>query len=219
MNQHSKRYLGGVLLGAALLGLTGTPTLGQTFNSGSTGADGPFNPASNTTLTLPPSGVFNFTTINIPAGVTVTFTKNAANTPAILLATGNVTISGTINVSGGNGGPLGRPGAGGPGGFDGGPGGDGVTTALAGAGLGPGGAQAGTGCAGSGGSFGTAGTAASCGSPGVPGPTYGSPLLRPILGGSGGSGGSAGGVPQESSAAPAGVGAAPSSSPAQGRSP
>ena len=69
------------------------PGSGQSFSSGSTGADGAFNPTSNTTLTLPATGVFNFTTITIPAGVTVTFTKNAANTPVVLLATGT-----TLNV-------------------------------------------------------------------------------------------------------------------------
>ena len=60
----------------------------QTFNSGSTGADGAFNPAANTTLTLPATGVFNFTTVNIPNGVTVKFTKNVANTPVTILASG-----------------------------------------------------------------------------------------------------------------------------------
>ena len=198
MNRRNGRSLGSLFLTVALGVLAWTPAAAQTFNSGSTGADGPFSPASNTTLALPPSGVFNFTTITIPSGITVTFTKNAANTPVILLATGAVTISGTINVSGGNGGPLGRPGAGGPGGFDGGAGGDGVTTATGGAGLGPGGGIQGVNCQGSGGSYGFAGTAAfnpSCSTIGPAGATYGSPLLRPIVGGSGGSGGSAGGVP------------------------
>src|SRR5919108_2609404 len=76
------------------------PVLAQTVNSGSTGADGAFSPTANVTLTLPPSGVFNFTTVNIPAGVTVRFARNAANTPVTMLATGNVTIVGTIDVSG-----------------------------------------------------------------------------------------------------------------------
>src|SRR2546426_1003989 len=65
------------------------PALAQTFNSGSTGADGPFNPTANTTLALPPNGVFNFTTINIPSGVTVRFTRNATNTPVTMLASGS----------------------------------------------------------------------------------------------------------------------------------
>ena len=37
---------------------------------------------------------------NIPSGITVTFKRNTANTPIVILATGNVTISGTIDVSG-----------------------------------------------------------------------------------------------------------------------
>lgn len=197
MYPHTAHRVAWLLLALTLLLAPGLAAA-QTFTSGSTGADGPFNPTSNTTLALPPNGVFNFTTINIPSGVTVTFTKNAANTPVILLAQGTVTISGTMNVSAGNGGPLGRPGASGPGGFDGGAGGDGVTTTTAGAGLGPGGGVQGVNCQGSGGSYGSAGGPAyntSCPTIGPAGATYGNPLLRPILGGSGGSGGSASGVP------------------------
>ena len=139
MNARRNRLVSSLVVIIALVVLAGTPASAQTFNSGSTGADGPFSPTGNTTLTLPPSGVFNFTTINIPSGVTVTFTRNAGNTPAILLATGNVTINGTLDVSGSAAGPFGRPGLGGSGGFDGGPGADGITTGLAGIGLGPGG--------------------------------------------------------------------------------
>ena len=76
------------------------PAFGQTFNSGSTGALGAFNPASNTTVVLPADGILNYTTVNIPAGVTVTFQANSANTPVTMLAQGNVTIAGTLNVSG-----------------------------------------------------------------------------------------------------------------------
>jgi len=190
MTRSSRRFVGGLLVAAGFLLLAPSGAVAQTFNSGSTGADGPFSPASNTTLALPPSGVFNFTTINIPTGVIVTFTRNAANTPAVLLATGAVTINGTIDVSGGAGGPFGRPGAGGPGGFDGGSGADGITTGLGGVGLGPGGGGGGStaGSGGGGGGFGTAGTSGS-GSGGVPGTAYGSPALRPILGGSGAGGG------------------------------
>src|SRR5207245_9499353 len=101
----------------------------QTFNSGSPGAAGPFSPTATTTLPLPSSGAFNFTTVNIPSGVTVRFTKNAANTPVTILASGDVTIAGTIDVSGSPGGtgssqtllaPSGC--SGGPGGFSGGSG-------------------------------------------------------------------------------------------------
>ena len=98
----------------------------QTFDSGSTGADGAFAPTSNMTLSLPSNGVYHFTTINIPTGVEVTFTRNAANTPVIFLASGNIVIDGTINADGQTGvtifgGTLhGSGGLGGPGGFDGG---------------------------------------------------------------------------------------------------
>jgi hypothetical protein len=205
MNKRVHDALGGALLGAAILATGAAPVWAQTFSSGSTGADGAFSPSSNTVLTLPASGIFNFTTMNIPSGVTVTFTKNAANTPAVLLATGNVTINGTLSVSGSAAGALGRPGPGGPGGFDGGPGADGVTVTAAGTGLGPGGGLIGTNCVGSGGSHATVGGIGSgnCVTPGGAAPTYGSPTLRPILGGSGGSGGSACCLPGD----PAGYGA------------
>lgn len=82
----------------SLLLLTGNAL--ASFVSGSTGADGAFNPTANAVLQLPPDGVFNYTTVNIPSGVTVTFQKNANNTPVYILATGAVTISGTIKVDG-----------------------------------------------------------------------------------------------------------------------
>jgi hypothetical protein len=187
----------GWLLTVSFILLTSPLARAQTFISGSTGADGPFNPTSTTTVPLPPNGVLNYTTITVPAGVTATFLKTAANTPVVLLATGNVTISGTLSVSGSAGGTLGRPGSGGLGGFDGGPGGDGVTTVSAGAGLGPGGGLPGTNCVGNGGSYGTTGGVAgqNCTTPGAAAPTYGQPTLRPIIGGSGGSGGTASTVP------------------------
>lgn len=125
------------------------------FESGSTGADGALNPTVNTEITLPASGVLNYTSINIPAGVTVRFKKNATNTPVYLLASGNVTIAGTIDIRGGDGKPTGTygdgalgddglPGVGGPGGFDGGRGGREdaalrATIIRGGSGLGPGG--------------------------------------------------------------------------------
>ena len=45
------------------------------YNSGSTGADGAFNPVVDTEVVLPPDGIFNYTTVTIPAGVTVTFKR------------------------------------------------------------------------------------------------------------------------------------------------
>jgi hypothetical protein len=108
--------------------------LAAAFDSGSTGADGAFNPTSSGPVQLPPSGIFNYTTVNIPAGVNVTYTPNAANTPVVILASGNVTIAGSISVSGTPGAPIGaagggsqadegQPGVGGPGGYGGGRGG------------------------------------------------------------------------------------------------
>lgn len=74
----------------------------SSFVSGSTGALGAFNPAVNTEVILPNNGILNYTTVNIPLGVTVTFKKNPANTPVYILATGDVVIEGTINISGMN---------------------------------------------------------------------------------------------------------------------
>lgn len=170
-------------LGAVGLALavfwTGTVSA-QTFSSGSTGALGVFNPALNTTVTLPPDGILNYTTVTIPSGVTVTFTKNAASTPVTMLATGDVTIGGTISLNGSNGIPTGGStfnvgGSGGPGGFDGGNGG--LSTGGSGsAGKGPGGGASAPdlGTAGSGGSYGPPSTFVS---------------LLPLFGGSGAGGG------------------------------
>lgn len=142
---------------SALFGAIAMIGSAQAFDSGSTGADGALAPAVNTQIVLPPSGILNYTTINIPSGVTVTFKRNAANTPVVLLASGNVTIAGTLNVSGGHGADTaqygdgnladdGIPGVGGPGGFDGGRGGrldaqNRASVVDGAAGQGPGGGQ------------------------------------------------------------------------------
>jgi hypothetical protein len=181
--------------------LGGGPAVAQTFNSGSTGADGAFSPTANTTLALPASGVFNFTTVTIPAGVTVTFTRNATNTPVTILASGDVTIAGTIGVSGSAGGVgaasgtifANNGGAGGPGGFAGGSGGNGIVSTVGGAGLGPGGGgTAGAVSHGGGGGFLTAGVPGAIfnGLQGAGGPAYSTAPLLPLIGGSGGGGGS-----------------------------
>ena len=98
-----------------------------------------------------------------------------------MLATGDVTINGTVILNGGNGGSL-AGGLGGPGGFDGGA--PGIAGGQPGAGHGPGAGRAGIGVSPGGGSYGQTGGTGS-------GPVYGSPLLIPLAGGSGG-GGSAG---------------------------
>src|SRR5437667_12626146 len=88
------------------------------FNSGSTGSYGPIEITTNTTLDMPPDGVFHCTTITVAAGATLKFRRNSLNTPVNLLAQSNVLINGNIDLSGTSA-PAGSPGLGGPGGFDG----------------------------------------------------------------------------------------------------
>ena len=63
----------------------------------STGAEGPFAPASNTAIS---AGVHNYTTVDIPAGVIVRVLGNAQ---VAILATGSIRIAGTLDLSGGPG--------------------------------------------------------------------------------------------------------------------
>jgi hypothetical protein len=149
---------------------------GQTFSSGSTGADGAFNPQANQTITVRAGGVYNYTTVNIPSFVTLTYVKGTDNAPLTILATGNVTIAGHITVNGNTGNlNFSNPivgGLGGPGGFNGGMnGGSGFVPT---AGEGPGGGAPSSGAGGLGG-------------------TYAAPTsfvgLTPLFGGSGGGGG------------------------------
>jgi hypothetical protein len=182
------------------------------FDSGSSGADGVLNPSVDTEIQLPDDGILEYTSIDIPAGISVTFSKNALNTPVTLLVSGDAVINGTIDVSGsdappsagagdGNLGDDGLPGEGGPGGFDGGRGGvaDDSTNAgsprIAQAGIGPGGGRPTISdlwrysCHGSGGAFGTQGDTSWNRCDGESGPIYGNDDLLPLIGGSGGSGG------------------------------
>ena len=172
-----------VTVAAICIGLEGPTVPAQTFSSGSDGSMGALTVTSNTTLQLPPDGKFHFTRITINAGQTLVFNRNAMNTPVYLLATEDVAINGSINVSGAQevlnlANPTGR---GGPGGFDGGK--------LNGTGAGPGGGRAGA--------FSTADSGAGGGSYASinsqtsstnQGSIYGSALLVPIVGGSGGGG-------------------------------
>ena len=159
--------------------------LAQQFNSGSTGKDGALNVTADTTLNLPPDGILNFTTINVNKDTTLRFNANKFNTPVYLLATGDVTIDGIINVSGGDA-TRATAGKGGPGGFDGGS--PSLGEPLSGDGKGPGGGKGGPP------GFGDAGAGAGSYATLPPNPsandglTYGSPLLVPLVGGSGGGG-------------------------------
>lgn len=187
------------------------------YISGSTGADGAFNPTASQSVQLPPDGIFNYTSVNIPAGVTITYIKNAANTPVTILVSGDATIAGTINVSATQPAGISDPGIGGPGGYNGGRGGQpGGNTSnwvngysgsnIGRAGVGPGGGAPGSvhipsgywgsvyadAAAGGGGAYGSAPTAAGNYCPTTPGVTYGNTTLMPLLGGSGGGGGAGG---------------------------
>lgn len=187
------------------------------FTSTSTGSDGAYAPTGTGTiffdpaaLGLDPSGdnIFNFTTITIPAGLTVKLVaSNVRNQAVTWLASGNVSIAGTLDLSGAsavqfdasnpNSVALYReetePG---PGGYAGGVGSQGGVAPEAG--LGPGGGPAGqntnintANCyGGAASSYNVASLyLPSVGSTGLAGTAYGSPYLVPLYGGSGGGGG------------------------------
>ncbi|MBE7498517.1 MAG: hypothetical protein HS117_26560 [Verrucomicrobiaceae bacterium] len=151
----------------------------------SDGSDGAFNPATNVEIDLglatnglwnsPGSGngvydaekwavVFKYSSVNIPAGVSVTFKNHPAYAPVVWLVQGNVTIDGELNLDGKSGvsdtvGGL-LPTEPGPGGFRGGARG----ATVSGHGYGPGGR----------GFYGRYAT------------IYGNPQIIPLIGGSGG---------------------------------
>lgn len=189
-----------ILLRYMIIGLIGTlPLYAQfTFDSGSTGADGALDLSSEpsgTTLIFNPldfdppldtdgDGVYNFTTITIPQGVTVRFPGISLGA-IYWLATGGVTIDGTLDLSGEDGQVFSaennRPATPGAGGF---PGGIGRTQFnLAQPGGGPGGGRV-TSNDGGGGSYATTGGGGS----GIGGEVYGNGFLIPLIGGSGGAG-------------------------------
>lgn len=131
------------------------PVTAQTFNSGSTGADGALNLTTPGTVVFDPKtfsppldpdgdGIYHFTTITIAAGVTVRLRGDIINVPVIWLAQGAVQINGVIDSSGQDGFSANNttqrtntiPGAGGyAGGYPG------VGSNPAGAGLGPAGGR------------------------------------------------------------------------------
>lgn len=168
-------------------------TLGSVLDTG-TGADGAYAPGTSTTLA---GGTYNFTTVTIPAGVTVTV---SGNQPLVIKATGTVSINGVIDASGTNGGDgvtfstFGTGGTGRGGGANGGNGSysssAGPLAGAVGAGTGPG--AAGGGWSGGGGGGHVAVGGSSGGGGGAGGMLYGTADLMTLTFGSGGGGGSGG---------------------------
>jgi hypothetical protein len=180
-----------LLLTAALatsLGLV--HTVGQSFDAGSNGTRGHVVIDQDTTINLPEDGKLHFKSLTVNADKRLRFNRNTNNTPVYILSQGDVIINGAVDVNGFNS-PTDTPigGKGGPGGFDGGKPGFGAEVPPA-SGYGPGAGRGGIDVCDSNradnvgsGSYGSQVS----GNPQF-GPTYGSPLLIPLLGGSGGGG-------------------------------
>src|SRR5437870_5455753 len=107
--KHLRRVSAFVLPLPALLICFASGGYAQTFSSGSTGADGPLNLTTPGTVLFDPvalglhpvvENVFNFTTINIGAGVTVKLTSKVLTGPVYWLAQDTVTIAGPLDLSG-----------------------------------------------------------------------------------------------------------------------
>lgn len=116
--------------------------------------------------------VFKYSSVNIPAGVTVTFKNHPSRAPVVWLVTGDVTVEGTVRLDSTPGSSTAHSEPG-PGGFRGGLGRDDGASDALGSGFGPGGAGVG----GAGGYM----TAAS-------GNIYGNTRIVPLIGGSGAGG-------------------------------
>lgn len=180
------------ILCALMLPLLAAPSYGE-VNSGSDGHDGALNPTESLVIDMAdhPDGIYHYSSVNIPTGVTVSFIPNAGNKPVVWLVQGDCLISGSVDVAGkdsvdATGGP------GGPGGWRGGSG----INPTPQAGEGPGGGNAGSSIVvrsgwsytylidqnPQAGSYGNAGSSAS------PDKIYGNMFNLPLLGGSGGGG-------------------------------
>ena len=164
-------------------------------NSGSNGSDGAFNPTTDIVINMAdhPTGVYHYTSVDIPTNVTVTFIPNANNTPVVWLVQSNCTIEGRVSVNGldGNYSLISsfQGGMGGPGGFAGGNAGR-DDHEDPGSGIGPGGGKVAAGHPdwyGGNASFGTVGSVTNGAH--LAGDTYGNEVLLPLIGGSGGGGG------------------------------
>lgn len=115
--------------------------LSAQVNTGSDGSDGVLNPQTDLVIDMAdhPNGIYQYSSVNVPTGVTVTFVPNVHGPPVVWLVQTSVLVDGTVDVSGhGNIGLAG--GLPGPGGWRGGEGGQ-----QASDGEGPGGGPKGTG--------------------------------------------------------------------------
>jgi hypothetical protein len=153
-------------------------------NSGSNGSDGAFNPTTNTVINMAdhPTGIYQYTSVNIPSGIIVSFIPNANNSPVTWLVQSNCICNGMIDLTGE------YNGGGRPGGYQGGSGGSAPTS-----GQGPGGGINSSNSYAGNASYANLGSINIGSTP--PGQTYGNIFLIPLVGGSGGggSGGSSGG--------------------------
>jgi hypothetical protein len=146
------------LLVTLCLGFATAASAQVSFSSGSNGSDGAFDltgTASGTTVTFLPSnfpgnqhslGIYNFTHITIPSGVTVRLSSLNLSGPVYWLSTGAVSISGTVDLGGRAGYPASQLISGrlrqmdaGAGGFPGGIGSNAISGASGAPGDGPGG--------------------------------------------------------------------------------
>lgn len=168
----------------AIIGFSVTTLHSAPFSAGSDGSLGAVTITSNTVIDLPPDGRLKFASLTVNSGRTLSFRKNALNTPVRILSQGEILINGTINVDG-SGADSGAPGRGGPAGFDGGFGGYGNNGAntVGGDGTGPGRGRNVTALA-----YPYAFSAAHSDSAGLNTNTYGNALNTPLVGGSGGGG-------------------------------
>lgn len=204
----------GVLLLCVLFLCSGHPGIAGTFDSGSDGSGGGLVVVSSQSIDLaaasvgpamtPGSGngiydpdlclvVFKFTTVHIQEMATLSFLNHPTGAAVVILASGDVTIDGHINLDGEDGQGIGRYSEPGPGGFAGGATVSGPQDSSPG--FGPGG-----GCRnpdanqlrnGGGGGYATAGEPGNAGG-GAGGSCYGNIFLLPLIGGSGGGGGNGG---------------------------
>lgn len=87
---------------ALTLSMSGAPRVhALTADMGSSGSYGAINITSNTVIALPPDGVLHATTVTVAASATLSFSYTGLAHPGVvILATGDVTINGTIDVSG-----------------------------------------------------------------------------------------------------------------------